>query len=408
MNIQDKETVRECTSCQMCAAVCPKEAISIGLNKDGFYRPVIDEEKCVDCGICKNVCYKYDTLIENFGKDKLATTKLYGAFANNNDVVKNTTSGGIADLLARKLISDDYKCIGVVYDSEKDAAVHSVACKEDEVVAFRGSKYLQSYTVNAFKLLVKECKNEKYAVFGTPCQIYAIDKYLRSRNVRNNHILIDLYCHGCPSINIWKKYIKNVKQVIGHKKVDYVNFRSKAKGWGNYYVLVVEVDGSPVYFSNFKKDDFFKLFFCDQLLNEACNKCLVRNTLAYTDIRLGDFWGKQYVLNNKGVSAVSIVTDRARGVFEEIRSSLTCKEELYENFLPWQSWGKEYHPDSNLRKVLMEQLRDENIPLSKSIDTIYRNKSKKSAIIQFVKNLVHLMPICIEKRIRWVFYQLQK
>lgn len=408
MNIQDKGTLRECTSCQMCAVVCPKKAISINLDRDGFYRPEVNPEKCVDCGICKSVCYKYDTQIENYGNEKLATTKLYGAFANNNDVVDNTTSGGIADLLARKLIKNGYKCIGVVYDSEKDTAVHRIAYSEYEVKAFRGSKYLQSYTVNAFEQLVKESKKEKYAVFGTPCQIYAIDKYLRSRNIRNNHILIDLYCHGCPSMNIWKKYIKNIKQIIRCKKIDYVNFRSKAKGWGNFYIIEMKVNGNPVYFSNSKKDEFFQLFFCDQLLNEACNKCQIRSTLAYTDIRLGDFWGKQYVLNNKGVSAVSLVTDRAKAIFEEIRLALTYREEQYENLLPWQSWGKEYHPDNNLRKVLMEQLCDDSIPLSESIDTIYRYQGKKSTLIRIAKNLVHMMPICIEKRIRWVFYQLKK
>ena len=39
MNVNDKSALRECTSCQMCAAVCAKNAIEIRLNKDGFYRP---------------------------------------------------------------------------------------------------------------------------------------------------------------------------------------------------------------------------------------------------------------------------------------------------------------------------------------------------------------------------------
>ena len=60
MNINDKSALRECTSCQMCAAVCAKNAIEIRLNKDGFYRPYLDEDKCVDCGLCTKVCYKFD------------------------------------------------------------------------------------------------------------------------------------------------------------------------------------------------------------------------------------------------------------------------------------------------------------------------------------------------------------
>ena len=73
MNITDKSALRECTSCQMCAAVCAKNAIEIRLNKDGFYRPYLDEDKCVDCGLCTKVCYKFDndvkvTSVEDINK----------------------------------------------------------------------------------------------------------------------------------------------------------------------------------------------------------------------------------------------------------------------------------------------------------------------------------------------------
>ena len=48
MNISDKSALRECTSCQMCAAVCPKDAIRIDLDESGFFRPYVNPDKCVD------------------------------------------------------------------------------------------------------------------------------------------------------------------------------------------------------------------------------------------------------------------------------------------------------------------------------------------------------------------------
>ena len=96
-------------------------------------------------------------------------------------------------------------------------------------------------------------------------------------------------------MNVWKKFIKEVKIKTRQSKIDYVNFRSKIKGWGNFYVVVV-VDGKPIYYSSDdKNNDFYDLFFSDHILNEACHDCKLRSTLDYTDIRLGDFWGKQYV-----------------------------------------------------------------------------------------------------------------
>ena len=403
MNITDVSAKRNCTSCQMCAAICPKNAISIALDLNGFYRPRVDDSLCVDCGICMKVCYRFEQQIEQFGKDRLSNTILYGASAKDADVVKNTTSGGIADLLAHQLIQEGYKCVGVVYDPERDAAVDRVATTEDELVGFRGSKYIQSYALDAFKEVVENCRTEKYAVFGTPCHIYALDKYFRQRKVRDQHMLIDLYCHGCPSMNIWKKYVKDVKVKISQEKIDNANFRSKVKGWGNFYIVV---DGKTIYYSNNRHNEFFDLFFSDQVLNEACNDCALRGTLAYTDIRLGDFWGKQYVMNNKGVSAVSLVTNNAKTLFGRIADKVNYKEERYEDFLPWQSWGKAHHPKSELREKLHMQLRDENVTLRESIDAIHHQQSLKRKLSRYGKNFVHALPIQVEKCIRWLFYKL--
>ena len=141
-------------------------------------------------------------------------------------------------------------------------------------------------------------------------------------------------------------------------------------------------------------------------MNEACNDCKLRGTLEYTDIRLGDFWGKQYILNNKGVSAVSLVTDNAKTLFEKISDKIVYQEQKYEDFLPWQSWGKDHHPDLELRNILLKQLSNDKISLRESIETIHRKQSLKCKLIRHAKNLVHLLPLSCEKRLRWLFYQL--
>lgn len=39
-------------------------------------------------------------------------------------------------------------------------------------------------------------------------------------------------------MNIWKKYVKDVKVMISQEKIDNANFRSKVKGWVNFYIVV--------------------------------------------------------------------------------------------------------------------------------------------------------------------------
>jgi len=47
-----------CKSCGFCVKFCPKQAITIGneRNMKGHYFPVVDPEKCVGCGTCALVC----------------------------------------------------------------------------------------------------------------------------------------------------------------------------------------------------------------------------------------------------------------------------------------------------------------------------------------------------------------
>lgn len=111
-------------------------------------------------------------------------------------------------------------------------------------------------------------------------------------------------------------------------------------------------------------------------------------------------------MNNKGVSAVSIVTDKAKILFEAISDKLIYRCEHYENFLPWQSWKKVHYPKLELRKTLLKQLSNENITLQESINTIRRQQGLKRKLSRYGKFIVHAMPIHIEKCIRWLFYNI--
>ena len=405
MNIADSNTLHDCTSCQMCAAVCPTGAISIALDSNGFYRPTVDATKCVDCSLCTSVCYKYDRNV--LESDSLDNETIYGAKALDSELVEATTSGGIADVLARSLIKQGYKCIGVCYDTVRAVAYHAVALTENETVGFRGSKYIQSYTFEAFKQLVANCKKERFAIFGLPCQVYAIHRYLEKRRCRDRHILIDLYCHGTPSMHIWRKYNNEMRLATRQPHFDAVNFRSKVKGWGNFYVVAV-VDGEKVFVSDKDKDEFYTLFFSDVALNGACYDCKLRSTLRYTDIRLGDFWGKAYVDDHKGVSAVSIATDKGQALFGAIKDEITYNEHSYKDFLPYQSYGKVYRRNDKLRDIVFSQLRDEKTELKEVIRTIYQNQTMKQRVRRHVKNIVSLLPSGLISFIKKLYYKSRK
>ena len=46
----------ECCGCAACFAICPKDAISMQPDEEGFDYPVIDDSKCIRCYQCIKVC----------------------------------------------------------------------------------------------------------------------------------------------------------------------------------------------------------------------------------------------------------------------------------------------------------------------------------------------------------------
>lgn len=394
MSVKDSSIIHNCTSCQLCGAVCPKGAVTIELDKEGFYRPTVKDELCIDCGLCVKVCYKYDNQIKLSKPKDLKRKPLYSAWAKDADLLKETTSGGIGDLLAKQLINDGYKVVGVVYNEGKTRAEHRIAGTVEETKPFRGSKYIQSYTFDAFKKVVAECKNSKYAVFGTPCQIYALHKSAEIRKDQDNFIFIDLFCHGCPSLHVWTKYQKQIKKEAGVAQFDQVVFRSKVRGWGTFNVVFKKDE--KTYFTNKACDDgFYELFFCDQVLNEGCNDCRLRGTLEYTDIRLGDFWGKKFLNNRAGVSAVCLATDKGDALFQKIKAYLVFQECSYEECLPYQSWDLVYKPRPELRKLLLESLVNEQKDIYDAVRILHKHQSKKNKMKRYVKNVLRHCPIGI-------------
>lgn len=46
----------ECCGCAACQGICSQGAISMISDEEGFYYPVIDENKCIRCYMCIKVC----------------------------------------------------------------------------------------------------------------------------------------------------------------------------------------------------------------------------------------------------------------------------------------------------------------------------------------------------------------
>lgn len=372
-----------CTGCQMCSSVCPYNAISIKLNNDGFYNPYVDKKLCKNCGICKRACSKYNDIIE--------TSNNFGVYAfkhTDKKILKKVSSGGAAFALAQIAVNSGYLIAGTAYDYKSHRAKMMIS---DNPGDFTGSKYIQTYVDDIYIKLLND-KSKKYIVFGTPCQIYSLNKAANQKNVRDNFILVDFFCHGCPSMLLWENYINECKEKNNFKEIKSIEFRSKARAWHEF---CISVNDKP------QKNSaaFYDLFFSDKLLNEACYDCKIRSTLNYADIRVGDFWGDKYDSDSDGVSVLIAISDTGKKLINELPKECLIAKHSLDDVIKFQSYNTNYTPDWNLRKQLLDVLRTED-NAQKALKLYYTNMTLSGRTKRIVKKLICAMPFSVRAFLR--------
>lgn len=356
-----------CFGCGVCAAVCPKDVISIELNTEGFYIPHVDQKQCVECGLCLDVC--------SFSHKELAAQNgpliSSAAWSNDERVRQKCSSGGIGFEIGKQLIEKGYKAVGCRYNVEEQRAEHYIASTVEEFVQSIGSKYIQSYTEEAFRQIDRK---QKYLVTGTPCQIDSFRRMIRKFNCEDNFILLDFFCHCVPSMYAWKAYIKMLEPQIG--EVTYASWRnkfeygwhdswlmgvdgektSKPVDWHDSYNLIVREKKTFIQSRKSQGDLFYKLFLGDLCLGPQCQKdCKYKYNKSSADIRIGDLWGDTYIHDEKGVSALIAFTQKGEKVIRDL-TDVTLMEHPFEVVAEGQM--KKNAKSKELSPVIMYLLRN--------------------------------------------------
>lgn len=393
-NVCDDKGLRPCTGCGICASVCGKNAITIHLDKYGYYKPVINENKCVECNLCKKSCYKYDENLIQSDKHK----ECYAAVNKNAKQLMASSSGGISRVLMEECIAKGYKIMGCAYDTNKNIAVSIVASRIDELDKFYGSKYFQSLTTEGFDTVLKDKTDQKYAIFGTPCQIYGFSQTNKYKCNPDKYLLVDIFCHGCPSMMLWKSYLAYTKDITSCETYDKVTFRSKTHAWHEFCFDFFF--NSKQYSSKKSKDPFYDIFFGMDMMNDACYNCNSRSTMAYGDIRLGDYWGEKYDTDTKGVSAVVLKSSKGVDFFNAIKGKLNIEKATLDNILIGQSYGKPHTYNENRRAFLLQNI-SEHSDLQQVYKAYMRMFPLKTRIKKQFKAIVKLCP-------KSVYFQIKK
>ncbi|MCR5368465.1 Coenzyme F420 hydrogenase/dehydrogenase, beta subunit C-terminal domain [Eubacterium sp.] len=393
-----------CCGCNACISSCPENAIVLKKKASGQLRPIIDEEKCIDCSLCTKVC----CILNNV--PKRMPIKTMAASYKNTELSCKSSSGGIFAAIAENIISKGGIVYGTAFDKEYSAVVVGIE-SIDELSAIQGSKYVKSQMGNVYSAIEMNLKSGRKVLFsGVPCQVAALKQYLRKHY--DNLITIDIVCHGTPSNKIFQDYIDFIQRKKKIKILDFV-FRDKAVGQDTIGKVKYKQD----HFGKVKykqerlyayKSSYYKLFLNCALFEENCYSCKFACPERVGDVSLGDFWGieKTYpsfvdkVVKNGlcGISAVMINTECGAKEIENINENLLLHPVFYDEI-------RKYNPQLNHpSKKTVENNTILQLYSSygyKAVDDYYHKKYRARIVINTIWN-------CIPRKIQKIILRLIK
>lgn len=313
MNIFNNNNLSKiCCGCRACEAICPTNYINIKQNNEGFLYPFISQSSnCINCALCTKVCPIINV------RDNNNVIEAYGLTHKDIDVTNNSASGGAFTAFADYILERNGYIFGCTLDEQLYPKTIGITNKND-LNLLRSSKYVQCDTNNSYitiKSLLEEGKHVLYC--STPCQIAGLKNFLQKDY--KTLFTIDLFCHGVPSIGLFKRYLSFLATC--HKTpITSLTFRDGHAGWGTvgYYVAKKHYNFNGT-------DPYYNAFLLGKTYGMVCYDCCYAMSHRPGDVTIGDFWGVLEEHTNidisKGVSAILINTDRGKFIFDSIKNN---------------------------------------------------------------------------------------
>lgn len=328
-------------------------------DNEGFLYPIVDADTCIECGLCEKVCPVINQ------SEPRKPMKVYAAKNKDEEIRRQSSSGGIFTPLAEAVINEGGVVFGAKFDKDWNV-VHDWTDTIEGIAAFRGSKYVQSTIGETYKEAREFLKQGRKVLYsGTPCQISGLKKFLRKEY--DNLLTIDVVCHGVPSPLVWREYLKETrknlraerdagKNTVSSSLMDLpvitgISFRDKTNGWKKFgfklrYAASEAAENSVSNSANssethllqpFPENIFMKGFLKNLYLRPSCYACASRSGKSCSDITIADFWGVQSFYpefdDDKGIGLILINSENGKLAYSKVNAY--NQEATYEQGLSW-------------------------------------------------------------------------
>ena len=352
--VQSKE---KCFGCELCKDACPKDAILMKEDGEGFRYPEIDPSKCIECRLCEKLCPANSLAVQ---KDKTILT--FGGYSKDASLLEKSTSGGAFSAIADGWCDDETNIFGAEADGLDIRHVHLKGLRE--LNRIRKSKYAQS-EANGWYSTVKKLldRNEKVLFSGTPCQIAALWNYPGMSAYRDseNLLTVEVICDGFPSPLLLRKYVRKLEKKYKSNVID-LDYRYKDRNRWDFQVMRITLENGKTLKTDRWVSPFYILW-SDRLMSRpSCVSCPFRTNERLADITLGDLWGvhiycPELYNGNKGTSLILCNTQKGLSAFNQCRSMIEGHELDYNEAIKYQRPLRAIVPAHKDRDAFMKDLQ---------------------------------------------------
>ncbi len=354
MNSVYDDVKKNCFGCEICETVCPYSAITMVEDEEGFRYPKINLNLCVDCGLCKRVCPCI-----NLPQKNQQPPYVFGGYHKNNTIKNKSTSGGVFSAIVEEFCDENYVIFGAATKGLR--VYHTFTQNKKNIDKFRKSKYVQSSMDACYKKAAQFLKDGKKVLFsGTPCQIAALENYIKSEALKKNLLTVEVVCEGFPSPILLRKYTALLEKRY-HSSVKELDYRYKDKNRWDFEVMKITFSNNKI----IKQDRWFNpfwIFWSERLMSRpSCEECPFRTTDRVADITLGDLWGvhkycPELYGNNGGSSLVVCNSEKGKQLFAKAKKHIYGHQLLYEDALQYQRPMRVIVPANEKRDLFMRDL----------------------------------------------------
>ena len=311
---------KECLGCGACYQACPREAIKMEADNEGFLYPIMNELACVSCDLCHKVCPVEITVVDN--QPKIAFVGF-----NKNEIIRNISASGGTFHAITNAVGEDAIVFGAEWDG-RSCVRHAAESAKLAYKRFYKSKYIQSEIGKAYIDVKAALLQRKTVVFtGTPCQNAGLKAYLGEDY--SNLFCIDLVCHGTPSGKVLEAYFKDIESE--KNPIKSIEFRYKQytkRTWESKSAKILYESGKEK-IVDYDSSGFLRGFANGLFFRPSCSICPYAQQRRVTDLTIGDAWGVEKIepdLNvHQGVSLILVNTEKGETLIKKISEFMQLK-----------------------------------------------------------------------------------